>query len=124
MWTANKTGFGITLEIIAISFKPTALIKPKPVTVALFADFFKTRAASFAEVIRITSSVSATVTEIAFASLKRRENLFLLALSYLFLLGSDSAINCFATFTADCASSSIAESVFNGLLTPASTLLI
>jgi TolB protein len=63
-------------------------------------------------------------TEIAFSSLNRRENLFLLALSYLFLFGSDSAINCFATLTADCATSSIAMSVLIGLLTPASTLLI
>ena len=91
---------------------------------ALFAAFFKTLAASLAEVILITSSVSETVTEIAFSSLNRRENLFLLALSYLFLFGSDSAINCFATLTADCATSSIAMSVLIGLLTPASTLLI
>ena len=107
-----------------MNFKPTALTKPKPVRVALFAAFFKTRAASLAEVIRITSSVSATVTEIAFASLNKRENLFLLALSYRFLLGSDSEINCFATLTAEWANSSIAVSVLIGLLTPASTLLI
>ena len=47
--------------------------------------------------------MSETVTEIAFGSLKRRENLFLLALSYLFLFGLDSVINCFATLIADCA---------------------
>ena len=75
------------------------------------AAFLKIRTESFAEVIRITSSVNDTVTEIAFGSLNKRVNLFLLALSYRFKLGSDSAINARAFSTASIANLSISGSV-------------
>jgi hypothetical protein len=78
------------------------------------AAFLKIRTESFAEVIRMTSSVNDTVTEIAFGSLNNRVNRFLLALSYLFKLGSDSAINVRAFSTAATANLSIAESVWMG----------
>ena len=78
------------------------------------AAFLKIRTESFAEVIRMTSSVNDTVTEIAFGSLNNRVNRFLLALSYLFKLGNDSAINARAFSTAATANLSIAESVWMG----------
>ena len=91
---------------------------------AIFAARLNIRTPSLAEVMRITSSVNETVTEIASASLNNLENRFLLALSYRFLFGLASAINSRATFTADFANSSTAGSVAIGLITLASALLI
>ena len=73
---------------------------------------------------RITSSVNATVTEIALGSLNNLVNLFRLALSYLFRFGVDSLISALALSTADEANSSIPGSVAIGLLMLASIPLI
>ena len=124
MCTANKTGLGSTLEIVAISFSPKVLNNPKPAIEASFAALRKIRTESLAEVIRITSSVNETVTEIALGSLNNLVNLFRLALSYLFRLGVDSLISALALSTADEANSSIFGSVAIGLLILASIPLI
>ena len=57
---------GITFEIRIKDFSPRKLKSEKPAFVALLAALNKIRAASLLDLIRITSSVRVTVTEIAF----------------------------------------------------------
>ena len=66
MSTANNANLGTTFPISEIPFRPIALMNPKPEIDASFAATESNRAACFADLIRITSSVKVTVTAIAF----------------------------------------------------------